>query len=210
MAQQQSSSGVVAGVITILGLGLVWVVVAANFPSQEELSAAAVPPETRPATRPSSPVPTSPELDLTIPGAPPVSSAAVGPRQDEERPFDSRVDVPAVMRLNPRAEQVAKLRCAAEIEQLCPEFPDGSGRTRCLEQRAKQLSPSCQSQVRERFVKWKEDRHRMMAACDEDVARFCRPVTPGGGQILQCLQSHAPEVTDRCYETLPKGTVYFK
>lgn len=210
MAQQQSSTGLVAGVITILGLGLVWVVVAANFPSQEELSAAAVPPETRSSARPSFPVPAPSELDLTIPGAPPVSSAAVGPRQDEERSSDSRVDVPVVMRLNPRAEQVAKLRCEAEIEQLCPESPDGSGRTRCLEQRAKQLSPSCQSQVRERFVKWKEDRHRMMAACDEDVARFCGSVTPGGGQILQCLQSHAPEVTDRCYETLPKGTVYFK
>lgn len=210
MAQQQSSTGLVAGVITILGLGLVWVVVAANFPSQEELSAAAVPPETRSSARPSFPVPAPSELDLTIPGAPPVSSAAVGPRQNEERSSDSRVDVPVVMRLNPRAEQVAKLRCEAEIEQLCPESPDGSGRTRCLEQRAKQLSPSCQSQVRERFVKWKEDRHRMMAACDEDVARFCGSVTPRGGQILQCLQSHAPEVTDRCYETLPKGTVYFK
>ena len=99
MAQQQSSSGIVAGVIAILGLGLVWGVVAANFPSQEELSAAAVPPETRPAARASSPVPAPPELDLTIPGAPPVSSATVRPRREEERPFDSRVDVPVVTRV---------------------------------------------------------------------------------------------------------------
>jgi hypothetical protein len=106
--------------------------------------------------------------------------------------------------------EVAKLRCEAEIEQLCPDSLDGSGRTRCLEQRAKQLSPLCQSQVRERFVKWKEDRSRLIAACDEDVKRFCGAVKPGNGQILQCLQSHAPEVSDRCYETLPKGTLYFK
>lgn len=210
MAQQQSSSGIVAGAITILGLGLVWVTVAANFPSQEELSAAAVPAETRPAVRPSSPAPAPPELDLTIPTSPPIPSEGARSRQDNERSSDSRVAAPAVTRLNPRAVQVAKLRCDAEIEQLCPDSPDGSGRTRCLEQRAKQLSPQCQSQVRERFVKWKEDRHRMMAACDEDVARFCSDVKPGGGQILQCLQSHTPEVSDRCYETLPKGTVYFK
>ena len=206
MAQQQSASGIMAGAITILGLGLVWITVAANFPSQEELSAATVSPEARPVVPP----PVTPELDLTIPGVPPVSSAGVRPRRDETRLSEPLGGVPAVTRVNPRAAQVAKLRCEAEIEQLCPESPDGSGRTRCLEQRAKQLSPSCQSQVRERFVKWKEDTQRMMAACEEDVARFCRAVTPGGGQILQCLQSHAPDVSDRCYETLPKGTVYFK
>ena len=47
-------------------------------------------------------------------------------------------------------------------------------------------------------------------ACNEDVKRFCRAVKPGGGQILQCLQSHGQEVSDRCYQSLPKGTVLFK
>ena len=56
MAQQQSSSGIIAGAITFLGLGLVWVTVATNFPSQEELSSAALPAETRQAARPSSPL----------------------------------------------------------------------------------------------------------------------------------------------------------
>ena len=83
-------------------------------------------------------------------------------------------------------------------------------RTRCLKQRAKQLPPLCQSQLRERFVKWKEDRSRLKAACDEDVKQFCRAVKPGAGQILQCLQSHGQEVSDRCYQALPKGTVFFK
>ncbi|MDP1946864.1 MAG: cysteine rich repeat-containing protein [Nitrospirota bacterium] len=204
MAQQQSSSGIMAGAMTLLGLGLVWGAVAVNFPSQEELSSAAVP-----AAHPSSPVPAPPELDLTIPGAPPMtSSAVVRPRRGEERPSDTPVDVPAETRFNPRAAQVAKLRCESEIEELCPDSPDGAARTRCLEQRARKLSPLCQSQVRERFVKWKEDRGRMMAACEEDVKKFCPDVVPGGGQILQCLQSNAPDVSDRCYETLPKGMLY--
>ncbi len=210
MAQQQSSSGIVAGAITILGLGFVWVTVVTSFPSQEELSSAAVPAETRPVARPSSPLSAPPTLDLTIPTSPPLPSEAARSRPGDDRSRDSSFEAPAVPQLNPRAMEVAKLRCEAEIEQLCPDSLDGSGRTRCLEQRAKQLSPLCQSQVRERFVKWKEDRSRLIAACDEDVKRFCGAVKPGNGQILQCLQSHAPEVSDRCYETLPKGTLYFK
>jgi hypothetical protein len=210
MAQQQSSSGIISGAITILGLGLVWVMVATNFPSQEELSSAAVPAVTRQSARPSSLLSAPSTLDLTIPTSPPLPSGGARLRSDDDRSRDSPLTSSAVTQLNPREVQVAKLRCEAEIEQLCPDSPDGSARTRCLEQRAKQLSPQCQSQVRERFVKWKEDRRRLMAACDEDAKRFCRAVKLGSGQILQCLQLHASEVSDRCYETFPKGTLYFK
>ena len=89
------------------------------------------------------------------------------------------VEVPVVTRLDPRAVQATRLKCEADIEQLCPDSLDGSVRTRCLKQRAKQLPPMCQSQLQERFVKWKEDRSRLIAACDEDVKRFCRAVKPG-------------------------------
>ena len=210
MAQQQSSSGTIAGVITILGLGLVWVTVATNFPSQEELSSAALPAETRQAARPSSPLSAPPTLDLTIPTSPPLPSEATSSRPDDDRSPDSSVEASVVTRLDPRALQATRLKCEADIEQLCPDSSDGSARTRCLKQRAKQLPPLCQSQLYERFVKWKEDRSRLMAACDEDVKRFCRAVKPGSGQILQCLQSNAQEVSDRCYQTLPKGTFFFK
>lgn len=199
MAQQQSSSGIVASAITILGLGLVWLAVVGSFPSQEELSAVSSPAAARLARAPSRSVVAPPTLDLTIPRS-----------SSENHPTDHPRSTSAVSQLNPRAVEVARLRCEAEIEQLCPESHDGSARTRCLEQRTKQLSPQCQSQMRERFVKWKEDRSRVMAACDEDAKRFCRAVKPGSGQILQCLQSHAPEVSDRCYQTLPKGTLYYQ
>ena len=210
MAQQQSSSGIVAGAITILGLGLVWATVVTNFPSQEELSSAAVPAETRQAAGPSSPLSAPPSLDLSIPTSLPLPSEVASARPDDDRSLDSSVDAPAAMRLDPRALQATRLKCEADIEQLCPVSLDGSARTRCLEQRAKQLPPLCQSQLHERFVKWKEDRSRLMAACDEDAKRFCRAVKPGSGQVLECLQSHAQEVSDRCYQTLPKGTFFFK
>lgn len=210
MAQQKSSSSLIASAITVAGLAIVWVTVAGNFPSQEELYSAAPPADARQGTRPlpSSSVP--PTLDLTIPTSPPLPSEAVMVSHGDDRSRDANVEIPVVTRLDHRALQAARLKCEADIEQLCPDSPDGSGRTRCLQQRAKQLPPLCQNQLKEQFVKWKEDRSRVMAACDEDVKRFCRAVQPGGGQILQCLQSHGQEVSDRCYQTLPKGTFFFK
>ena len=47
MAQQKSSSSVIASAITVAGLGIVWVTVAGNFPSQEELYSAAPPADAR-------------------------------------------------------------------------------------------------------------------------------------------------------------------
>ncbi|HKO30030.1 MAG TPA: cysteine rich repeat-containing protein [Nitrospiraceae bacterium] len=210
MAQQQSSSGTVAGVATILGLGLVWVTVAANFPSREELSSAELPAETRQAAVPSSSLSLPPTLDLTIPTSPPLPSEAAMVRPGDGRSTDSHVEAPVVTRLAPSAEQATRLKCEADMEQLCPDSLDGVARTRCLKQRAKQLPPMCQSQLQARFVKWKEDRSRLIAACREDVKLFCREIKPGSGEILQCLQSHDQEVSDRCYQILPKDTFFFK
>ncbi|HSL04149.1 MAG TPA: cysteine rich repeat-containing protein [Nitrospiraceae bacterium] len=210
MAQQQFSSGTIAGAITIIGLGLVWVTVATNFPSQEELSSASLPAEVRQAARPSSSLSVPPTLDFTIPTSPSLPAEAVRSMPDDDRARNHDVEVPVVTRFDSRALQAAKLKCEADIEQLCPGSPDGSTRTRCLQQRAKQLPPLCQNQLREQFVKWKEDRNRLMEACDEDVKRFCRAVQSGSGQILQCLQSHGQEVSDRCYHALRKGMFFFK
>ena len=210
MAEQTSSSSMLAGAITIVGLGLVWVIVTGNFPSLEELFPTAPPAEARQVVRPLPSLSVPPTLDLTIPTSPPLPSEAVLASPGDDRSRDSHIETPVVTRLDSRALQAGRLKCEADIEQLCPDSPDGSMRTRCLQQRAKQLPPLCQRQLQEQFVKWKEDRSRVMEACDEDVKRFCRAVKPGGGQILQCLQSHGQEVSDRCYQTLPKGTVLFK
>jgi len=210
MTQRQSSSGIIAGTITILGLGLVWATVSANFPSQEELFSGEMPADTRRPTGPSSSLSVPPTLDFTIPTSPPFPSDAALSRPDGERARDPSIDAPVVTRLDPSTLQATRLKCEAEIDQLCPDSLDGSARARCFEQRATQLTPPCQSQLHERFVKWKEDRSRLIAACDDDIRRFCRAVRLGSGEILQCLQSHGQEISDRCYQILPKGTVFFK
>jgi len=210
MTQRQSSSGIIAGTITILGLGLVWATVFANFPSQGELFSGEMPAETRRPPGPPSSLSVPPTLDLTIPISPPLPSDAALSRPDGERARDPSSDAPVVTRLDPSTLQATRLKCEAEIDQLCPDSLDGSARARCFEQRATQLTPPCQSQLHERFVKWKEDRSRLIAACDDDIRRFCRAVRLGSEEILQCLQSHGQEVSDQCYQILPKGTVFFK
>ena len=210
MAQQQSSSGIIIGAITILGLGLVWVTVVTNFPSQQELFSAAVPVETRQAAQPSSSLSPPPTLDFTIPTSPPLPSEAAVSRPDDDRSRDSNVEAPVVTRMDSLTPQATRLKCESDIEQLCSDSPEGSTRTRCLQQRAKQLPLQCQNQLHDRFVKWKDDQSRVMAACERDIKRFCRAVMPGSGQILECLQSHGQEVSDRCYQTFPKGTFLFK
>ena len=199
MSQQPLSSRILAGAITFVGLGITWMAIGSNLPSQQELSAKESPAHAAPAP----PLP-EPVLDLSIPGVPATPPASeIQPAATADRP-------PVTRPRDPRAAQVARLRCEAEVEQLCPESSDVSGRRQCLEKRAQQLSAPCRQQMRERLVKWKEERSRLTLACQADIRRFCPDVKPGGGQMLQCLQHHAQELSDGCYGMLPKGTLYFK
>jgi len=202
MSQQPLSSRILAGAITFVGLGIVWMAIASNLPSQQELTAK----ESLKPPAQAVPVPPLPEpvLDLSIPGVPATPPAP-------ETPSAATADRPSVSTpTDPRAAQVARLRCEAEVEQLCPEASNGSGRRQCLEKRAQQLSAPCHQQMRERLVRWKEERSRLTLACKADIRQFCPDVKQGGGETLQCLQHHAQELSDGCYGMLPKGTLYFK
>src|SRR5512146_517217 len=185
MAHAHESARFLAGVFSVLALGLVWLAVVISLPTQQELAAKEPVLSQRTNAATAVKALSEPLLDLSIPGVPPTSPASS----------------PALP-LAPHAAEVARLRCEAEIEQLCPDSLEGPARKRCLEQRAHHLAAPCQQQLRERFVKWKEERSRFLTACQTDVKHLCASVKPGGGQILQCLQEHAQEVSDRCYETL--------
>jgi hypothetical protein len=203
MSQQPVFNRILAGAVTFVGLGIVWVAIVNNLPSQQELSAKESPAPNAQSVQ-AQPVPV-PVLDLSIPGVP------SGPQASEPSRGTRRGEIPpAVTALDPRTAQVARLRCEAEVEQLCPEASDGQGRRQCLEKRAQHLPAACQQQIRERLVKWKEERSQFKLACQADTRRFCPDLRPGVGQTLQCLQQHAQEVSDGCYEMLPKGTLYFK
>ena len=205
MAQQHASARIVAWLFTVLGLGLVWLTVVFSLPSEQEL-AAQEPGLTPRAVVTSKAQPMSePTLDLSIPGVP--SGAPVSPSQSQ--PEKSGGVLSAVVQRDLREAQIAQLRCEAEIGQLCPDSPEGPAWRQCLEKQAQKLSMPCQQQLRERFVRWKQERRRLVTFCQDDVKRWCSSVRKGGGQIFQCLQDHAQDLSDRCYETLPKGTVGF-
>jgi Cysteine rich repeat len=198
MSQQPLSNRILAGALTFIGLGLIWGAIVSSLPSEQELAAKEAPVFLRPVSK-SLPEPT---LDLSIPGVPAAQPASAPLTTVAEMPSPSKA-------LDPRAAQVSRLRCEAEVEQLCPHSLDGAVRKQCFEQRAQQLPEPCQHQLRQRLVKWKEERSRLTAACQADIKRFCS-MRPGSGEMLQCLQQHAQELSEGCYERLPKGALHFK
>jgi len=203
MRQQAVSNRILAGAVTFLGLGLVWMAIVNNIPSQQELSAKE--PSLSPAQGMAAPAAPEPVLDLSIPGMPSTPMPTDQPRVAaviESLPVTEATDL--------HATQVARLRCEAAVEQLCPETSDGPARRQCLEKRAQQLPVSCRQQIRERLVRWREERSRLTLACQVDIRRFCSDARSGGEHQLQCLQKHAQELSDGCYGMLPKGALYFK
>ncbi len=37
-------------------------------------------------------------------------------------------------------------------------------------------------------------------ACEPDVQKFCKEISPGGGRIIKCLKEHAAELSTECKE----------
>lgn len=197
-----SSSRLTAILVTIVGLGFVWGLVWANMPTRDQLHASAVSLQAMKATPP------TPTLDLSIPGVPapdaPGSHRVVVNGAEVPQPEQGMGG--AGVALDPRAKQIAEMKCEAELQQVCPDSLQGGDRRRCMEQRAKHLPSPCQSMIRRQLVRFKEQSGQALA-CAEDVRRFCREVQSGEGQMLQCLQDHAQDVSDGCYATLPKGAL---
>jgi len=200
-----SSNRLAAILVTIVGLGLVWGLVWANMPAKDQFQASAV------SSRAMNvPAPT-PALDLSIPGVP--SPDAPGSR----RVIVNGAEVPqggsgigkTDGAVDSRTKQIVEMKCDVELQQACPDTLQGEERRRCMEQRAKQLPALCQAMVRQQLVRWKE-RSGQAVACADDVKRFCQDTQSGDGEVLQCLQDHAQDISDECYATLPKGELLLR
>ncbi|MBX3327546.1 MAG: cysteine rich repeat-containing protein [Nitrospira sp.] len=195
----EQSAKTIAGLVTGGGLVLVWAVVWAHFPSKEELLSAS-----------SSPVPVEVsqprELDLTIPGMP--RQPVHGSTGSGEPSLGTTSGGETALQ-DSRARQIAEVRCDAQVEQLCPDSLPGEEKRRCVMQRLRQLDQPCQRIARQRMVRWKAvDGYRL--ACAGDVKRLCLAVDPGEGRILACLQEHEQDISEACYQSLPKGRLNFR
>jgi len=189
--------------VSVLGLLLVWGIVWANLPSKDELLSAQS--QQRAAV-----APVVPELDLTIPGIPttqptsaPIYEGAEGPAGFGELTASETTGTFPIPN-DGRARQIAEVKCDAEVQQFCPDSLTGEARRSCVTQRMKRLPLLCQQFVRQWMVRWKEAKE-YKAACAEDVKRVCYGVEPGDGRILQCLQARAQDISEGCYQKLPKG-----
>lgn len=183
-------------VLSCLVLGGVWGVVLLLLPESAVLpESAPSSPATPPILSPSSTVPPV----KTVPDAPVLPAAAAmqtnGPPAVQEPPRPSSNDT---VGLPVRREA----KCDLEIEALCPE---GEGaRHACLQRKAAQLSQPCRPMLREKLVRMKEQMQQLRVACEADRRQFCREVVAGGGELVQCLESHAQSVSDQCFQLLPK------
>lgn len=160
-------------------------------------------------------LPELPSRSLSIPPPPPLST----PSLSLDVPASPDHSVPPVMvkeeappaqsaPLGRPASEAARLpfgmdvKCAMEMDSLCPE--DEGDRRVCLQRKAAQLSSPCQPVLRQRLVRMKENMQHMRAACEADRRQYCRDEPLSGGAIVQCLESHAQEVSDQCFQFLPK------
>lgn len=180
--------------VTVGGLSLVWAIVWANLPSKEELLSAQ-------SASPTVKIPRQPELDLTIPGLSSQPTAnSIGAGDTASVTTLGGLSAPH----DGRARKIAEVKCDAAIQQYCPDTLAGEDRRRCVMQRFKRLDASCQQIVQQRLVRWKEaDEYKV--ACAVDAKRFCRTVPAVDGRILQCLQEHEQDLSEGCYQSLPKG-----
>lgn len=196
---QARSAKAATNSISAAGLILVWTVIWAHFPSKAELFSAQSDSLSEEAQR-------APKLDLTIPGmaGTPVESST-GTRDSSGSTTLGGLSVPH----DRRAREIAEVKCEAEVQRYCPDSLAGEDRRRCAIQRLKRLDAPCQQIIRQRLVRWREAEGYKLARV-EDVKRFCLTVQPGDGRILQCLQEHEQDLSEGCYQSLPKGHLHLR
>ncbi|MDF0673053.1 MAG: cysteine rich repeat-containing protein [Nitrospira sp.] len=196
---QERSGKAVTNSISVVGLILVWTIIWAHFPSKEELLSAQSASSIDETQR-------VPMLDLTIPGmVSPATESSTGTTDSSSVTTFGGLSVPH----DRRAREIAEVKCEAEVQRYCPDSLAGGDRRRCAMQRLKRLDAPCQEIVRQRLVRWREAEGYKLA-CVEDVKRLCLTVQPGDGRILQCLQEHEQDLSEGCYQSLPKGHLHLR
>ena len=87
--------------------------------------------------------------------------------------------------------------CRQDAQRLCPG-KTGKEMVPCLKQHSAELSTACQvnlAETRERVRQAKD-------ACEEDQKKWCSAVEPGKGRVVECLKTHASELSTGCKEKL--------
>ena len=187
------SSLVIVTVLSCVALGAVWGLVLYTLPQNDILPDPSPRSSPAPHTPPAASIAMAPSQPLPELAAQPVVVKDAQPLPQAEAPGPPPSSPAPLMRA---------VKCDMEIEALCPE--EEGDRQACLQRKARQLSGPCRPMLRERLVRMKGETQQLRVACEADRKQFCRDVPLGGGAMLQCLESHAQEVSDPCFQHLPK------
>jgi hypothetical protein len=92
--------------------------------------------------------------------------------------------------------------CADDVAKFCKGIGRGQGEVmQCLKEHQSELSSQCQArlQAMEKQLKGVSD------ACQSDVQRLCKDISPGGGRLAQCLKQHESELSSACKSELAEA-----
>ena len=92
--------------------------------------------------------------------------------------------------------------CTAEKEKFCKDVEPGAGRIRrCLEEHGAELSDACKQHLEQMRARTRT----IEEACRDDVTKFCKSVSVGGGSLRNCLKRHDPELSPSCKTALEES-----
>ena len=94
--------------------------------------------------------------------------------------------------------------CLADIKRLCPSATPGTPAARqCIQNNFQQLSDACKARLGGAGRGGQRNIRQMLAACQDDLKKFCKDVQPGGGRFAACLHGHEAELAGACKAALP-------
>jgi hypothetical protein len=104
-------------------------------------------------------------------------------------------------------EQALKAACAQDMKEKCADIVPGKGRMiMCLAAHEPTLSQTCANAIQALPLPVHEGGHGAFRACRDDVRSFCADVKPGGGRIVQCLQTHQAQISPACKTAMTTKT----
>ena len=96
--------------------------------------------------------------------------------------------------------------CKTELEKYCNQVTPGQGRVlACLYAYGDKLSSRCEYALYDAAVQLE----RAVAAlsyvaneCDADLEKYCESIEPGEGRLLECIEKHDKQVSERCKKAI--------
>jgi len=96
--------------------------------------------------------------------------------------------------------------CKKEIETYCKDVKIGEGRIlACLYAHEDKLSGRCEYSLYDAAAQLQHAVAALTYAaneCKDDLKKYCADIKPGEGRLLNCIDKHDKEVSDRCKQAL--------